>query len=80
MCIYRLTTEVKCICFFLFEFVSKYSHCGTLNKKQTLICDFPTTFLLDARGLPDYLPALFHQSKRSYAENVKAKAMRNEIR
>ena len=36
--------------------------------------------LKTARGLPDYLLALFHQSKRFYAENVKAKAMRNEIR
>ena len=28
---------------------------------------------LDARKLADYLLALFHQSKRFYAENVKAK-------
>ena len=36
--------------------------------------------MLDARKLADYSLALFHQSKRFYAENVKAKATRNEIR
>ena len=36
---------------------------------------------LNAHGFPDYLLALFHQSKRFYAEkNVKSKATRNEIR
>ena len=38
------------------------------------------TVMLDACKLADYLRALFHQSKRFYSENVKAKAMRNEIR
>ena len=40
----------------------------------------PEHVTLDARKLADYLLALFHQSKRFYAENVKAKATRNEIR
>ena len=34
--------------------------------------------MLDARKLADLV--LFHQSKRFYAENVKAKATRNAIR
>ena len=34
----------------------------------------------DARTLADYMLALFHQSKRFHAENVKAKATLNEIR
>ena len=36
--------------------------------------------MLDGRKLADCLLALFHQSKRFYAENVKAKATGNEIR
>jgi len=39
-----------------------------------------TLVTLDADGLPDYLLAVFDQLKRLYAENVKVKAMRNEIR
>ena len=34
----------------------------------------PEYVTLDARKLADYLLALFHQSKRFYVENVKAKA------
>ena len=39
-----------------------------------------TLVTLDANVLPDYLLAVFDQLKRLYVENVKAKAMRNEIR
>ena len=38
----------------------------------------PEYVTLDARKLADLV--LFHQSKRFYAENVKAKATRNAIR
>ena len=43
-------------------------------------CDLllPEYVTLDARKLADYLLALFHQSKRFYAENVKAKATANK--
>ena len=48
------------------------TNCCVLSRPMTLVT-------LNAHGLPDYfLP--FHQSKRFYAENVKAKATRNEIR
>ena len=35
---------------------------------------------LDARKLADCLLALFHQSKRFYAENVKGNEKRNKVR
>ena len=38
------------------------------------VIGFSPNVTLDARKLADYLLALFHQSKRFYAENVKAKA------
>ena len=51
------------------------TNCRVLSRPITLV-----TLDARARRLPDYLLAFFHQSKRFYAENVKAKATRNEIR
>ena len=69
--------------FFLSVLSVRFKAAGKFYPQQCRVSCYlflPEYVMLDARKLADYSLALFHQSKRFYAENVKAKATRNEIR